>query len=232
MHVKRQDPVSRSSYVLSRIFTHETAVPLQSASYLLIPCLTIVVVVLLVVSEDWWGVFVIFALILVRLCNVIVLRRRAEVGWKGASEPGVNGDLLVLLSQDRWVRIRGAVDDLKAVTSGQWLRDPTFWESSVTACATVLVYLDAALASNMFQTGKVMLIGLLILSAGLLAISNEKTDHLQMYGRVIKVDGNPPKKYTRRLEMAHELIKETGRTDWAVRMGLINADPEKGPIIA
>ena len=188
--------------------------------------------ILLVLSADWWGVFVICALIFARLCNVVVVRRRTDVGWKGASEPGVKGDLLALLSQDRWVRIKGDVDDLKAVTSGQWLRDMTFVERSVTACSTVLVYLDAALASNMKQAGKVMLILLLMLSAGLLAIANEKTDHLQMHGRVIKVEGGEPKQYPRRLVMAHELVKETGREDWAIRMGLINSSPEKGPIIA
>ncbi|KAI9665105.1 MAG: hypothetical protein M1821_006553 [Bathelium mastoideum] len=232
LHVTRQIPPSRTSSVFSKFFTHQNAVPLQTASYLTAPCLTIVVMVLLILSEDWWGVFVICALIFVRFCNVIVLRRRAEVGWKGASEPGVKGDLLALLSQDRWVRIKGDVDDLKAVTSGQWLRDMTFVERSVTACSTVLLYLDAALASNMKQTGKVMLIILLILSSGLLAIANEKTDHLQMYGRIIKADEGSPKQYGRRLELAEELVKETGRTDWAVRLGLINGSPEKGPIIA
>jgi hypothetical protein len=60
-------------------------------------------------------------------------------GRFGALEPGVNGDLLVLLSQDRWVRIRGLVDDLKAVTSASWLRETTAAESSATTFATLLV---------------------------------------------------------------------------------------------
>ncbi|KAF9525596.1 hypothetical protein CPB83DRAFT_859270 [Crepidotus variabilis] len=45
--------------------------------------------------------------------------------WKRAREPGVKSDLLVLLSQDQWVRMKGIVDDLKAATSGQWLHDQT-----------------------------------------------------------------------------------------------------------
>jgi hypothetical protein len=57
----------------------------------------------------------------------------------GALEPGVKGDLLVLLSQDRWVRIRGLVDDLKAVASGSWLRKPTALEQFMTTLATILV---------------------------------------------------------------------------------------------
>jgi hypothetical protein len=57
----------------------------------------------------------------------------------GALEPGVKGDLLVLLSRDRWVRIRGLVDDLKAVTSGSWLREATASEQVVTTLATISV---------------------------------------------------------------------------------------------
>jgi hypothetical protein len=57
----------------------------------------------------------------------------------GALEPDVQGDLLVLLSQDRWVRIRGLVDDLKAMTSGSWLREATASEQVVTTLATLSV---------------------------------------------------------------------------------------------
>jgi len=60
-----------------------------------------------------------------------------------AHEPGVLGDLLVLMSQDRWIRIKGLTDDLKAVTAGQWLQDENFFESAIEGCATVVVYLAA-----------------------------------------------------------------------------------------
>lgn len=123
--------------------------------------------------------------------------------------------------------MKGMVDDLKAVTSGQWLRDMTFLESSVAAFATLLVFLDAALASNVDQTGKMILLVLLIASAGVLAIANETTPMLQMHGRVIKVEG-PRTKYRRRLEMVEQLVKESGRDDWAMRMGMIvRKDDEK-----
>ena len=46
----------------------------------------------------------------------------------------MKGDLLVLLSQDRWVRIRGLVDDIKPIVSGAWLRDATTLEKTITAC--------------------------------------------------------------------------------------------------
>lgn len=206
--------------LLSIFYAIHNATFLSSIAYLAAVSLTVIVLVLFAISEDWWGLFVMFLLMFARLCNTIVVRRRSRVGWKGASEPGVQGDLLILLSQDRWFRMRGAVDDLKTVTSGQWLHEMTFIESSAAAFATLLVYLDAALASNLKQSGKVMLLVLLVASAGLLAIANVRTDKLQMHGNIIKVDGQP-KKYGRRLEMAQELIKETGRDDWAIRLGMI-----------
>ena len=121
--------------------------------------------------------------------------------------------------------MKGAVDDLKAVTSGQWLRDETPIESWVTALVTVVVYLDAALASNVKQFGKILLLSLLIGSAALLAIANVATHELQMHGNIVKVEGR--KKYARRLELAKELIIETKRDDWAVRMGMIVTNDKK-----
>ncbi|EKG18445.1 hypothetical protein MPH_04247 [Macrophomina phaseolina MS6] len=133
--------------------------------------------------------------------NASVMGRNREA-WSGAKEPGEKGDLLILLSQDRWICMKGLVDDLKAVTSGQWLRDPTNVESWVTAFATVIVYLDAALASNVTQAGKILLLALLIGSVGLLAIANASTDQLQMRGCVVKVQGER-KAYDRRLDLIH-----------------------------
>ena len=134
----------------------------------------------------------------------------------------MKGDLLVLLSQDRWLRIQGSVDALKTVTSGQWLNDMTFYESSLEATATMLVYVSAALASNATQLGKILLIALLLLSAGLLGISNENEENLYMHGHVVKREGRP-KAYARRLKLAKELIKETGKSDWALKLGMVNA---------
>lgn len=211
---------SRTAQLLSTFYTFENSNSMSSVFYLTAASLTIIVLVLFVKSADWWGLFVIFLLIFARFCNTIIIRRRSRIGWKGASEPGVQGDLLILLSQDRWVRMRGAVDDLKTVTSGQWLHEMTFIEGSVAAFATLLVYLDAALASNLKQSGKVLLVVLLVVSAGLLAITNVRTDKLQMHGCIVKVD-RPRKKYGRRRDLAEELIKETGRDDWAIRLGMI-----------
>ena len=219
---------SRRSVVhkaLRMLYDPDTSTVISMLSYLFAVVLTATVLLLLVLLRDWWALAVVALLMFARLLNVFVVRRRATVGWKGASEPGVQGDLLILLSQDRWIRMRGAVDDLKAVASGQWLEEPTFFESSLVAFATLIVYLDAGLAGNANNEGKLLLFVLLFCSAALLGVANEYTEVLKMHGRLIKVDGLP-KAYGRRRELADELVRETGRDDWAVRMGMIV--PEKG----
>ncbi|KAK0451155.1 uncharacterized protein EV420DRAFT_1482565 [Desarmillaria tabescens] len=187
--------------------------------YLLCPVLTAVVFALLGVIEDWWGFGVLWMLVLARLINVVVIKRRSVMGWKGAPEDG-DGDLLILLSQDRWVRLQGSVDDLKAVTAGEWLREMSDEESFAVAFATLLVYLSAALAGNASKVGSLLIAGLLLCSVALLGLCNSLTKCLQMYGRVVRTEG-APKKYKRRLDMAGELIDVAKSEDWAIRMGLI-----------
>ncbi|MCJ1284758.1 hypothetical protein MMC26_004094 [Xylographa opegraphella] len=193
----------------------------SSTSYLATVSLTMLAIGFMILIGDWWALAFLTTLMLSRSCNIVIVRRRSQVGWKGAPEPGVKGDLLVLLSQDRWIRMKGNVDDLKAVLSGQWMRDMTFTERSMAAIATMLVYIDAALASNAQQTGKIVLMVLLLVSAGLLSFSNDQIKTLQMFSHSIRAVG-PAKAYKRRRDLADELIKETGREDWAVRLGMIN----------
>lgn len=122
----------------------------------------------------------------------------------------MKGDLLVLLSQDRWIRIHGLVDDLKAVTAGQWLREMTFFQSSVVGGATLVVYTAAALARNASQAGQLVLLMLLLSSVGLLASSNSFVKTLHMHGQVVSPVGKPIP-YARRRDLADELIKYSGR---------------------
>lgn len=100
--------------------------------------LTVFVLAYLIIIEDFFGVTAVAILIAVRFINTIVIRRRARPGWFGAPEPGIQSDLLVLLSQDRWVRIQGATDDVKAITSGTWLAECTPTENSMLALGTLL----------------------------------------------------------------------------------------------
>lgn len=183
--------------------------------------LTLSALALVILIEDWWALIVLLTFILARTLNIIVFRRRSVPGWKGVKESGVQGDLLVLLSQDRWVRLQGPVDALKAVTSGQWLRNMTFWESSLTAMATLMIYINAAVSVNASQAGQIIILALFLLSVGLVAVGNEQQKSLYMHGCKVEVEGKP-KKYARRLDLANELIEYTGRDDWAIRLGMIN----------
>ncbi len=74
--------------------------------------------------KDWWALAVLGMLVLSRTINVFVIKRRASDSsvWKGAEEEG-RGDLLIVLNQDRWIRLQGDISDVKRVTAGQWLRD-------------------------------------------------------------------------------------------------------------
>ncbi len=96
--------------------------------YFLCPVLTIIVFAFLGAIKDWWALAVLGMLILARMINVVVIKRRSRKDWKGAKEEG-ELDLFVLLSQDRWVHLHGSINNLKTATAGQWLRDKTAEES-------------------------------------------------------------------------------------------------------
>lgn len=185
------------------------------------------IVVMGAVFREWWTVAMLLLLVLARALNTFVFRQRSTLGWKGQPEPGVQGDLLVLLSQDRWVRLQGLVDDIKTVTSGQWLHDLTLLQSFVSTVATLLVFITAALSPSASVFGNIVTIGLLIVESGLLGLSNHFADGMVLYGRAIKAQGEP-KPYPRRLALAEDLISQVGRDDWAVGLGMIKASDAKG----
>lgn len=194
--------------------------PLSFLLHLSVLMPTPIAIAVLVNLHDWWACTVIAMLILCRLLNIVVIRRRSSTFWAGASEPGVRGDLLILLSRDRWIRMRGLVDDLKAVTSGEWLRDPTGLENLAINTATVLVYIATVVSGNCSSIGSLVILLLLLSSAVLLGASNILLTTQTMHDRVICVVGEPVK-YERRLILAKQLIKETGRDDWAIGLGMI-----------
>lgn len=216
-HEGRQNPFSAMA----------TTGVVSSLLYLSAVVLTVATIIIMVFFKEWWTVTILGLLILARAMNTFVIRQRTVADWKGALEPGVYGDLIILLSQDRWVRMRGLVDDLKAVTSGQWLQDMTPMQSFISAAATLLVYATAALGSNGSVFGNIILMSLLFSETALLALSNQLADGLLLHDRVVRIEGLP-KKYNRRLEMTKELINETGRDDWAVGLGMILPSEAKG----
>lgn len=218
MQYKTKSYILRGLEIL--LFTHDIT---ASLLYLSGVAMTIVVLALLGTIHDFWALGVLGLLIFARFLNVVVIKRRTNtLGWKSVEEKDAGGDLLVLLSQDRWIRMRGLDDDLKAVTTGQWLRDETTIEGFATGLAKLLVYVAAAISTNSSTIGNLMIVSLLLISAALLGICNFLTQHLRMFDRIVYTTGDR-KKYSRRSDLAEELIRSSGRDDWAIAMGLISS---------
>ena len=182
--------------------------------------LSIVAFATLASLGDWWAISFLLTLVLSRFISTVIIRGQASVDWHGQSEPGQLGDLFILLSYDRWVRIRGEVDHLKAVTSGRWLRRPTTFEDAMSGCATLLAYAAPILAANATLKGQIIIAILLLSNAAALALANHLKTSSRMKGRVLRVEGMR-RAYERRSILARELITESGREDWAVAMGLV-----------
>ena len=178
---------------------------------------------LLILVSDWWAVSYLLTLAVVRFINTALVRAQAREDWHGQSEPGHMGDLFVLLSYDRWVRVWGEVDDLKSVTSGRWLHQPTTFQDAMSAGATLMAYAAPALAANATLQGQILIAVLLLGNAAALATVNHLTTSLRMKGRTLQIQGMR-KAYERRNVLAKELITESGREDWAVAMGLIPSE--------
>lgn len=198
----------------------QTLLPLAFACYSVAGALTLGTMIVLCYLRDGNAIYSLAMLILVRFAGCAIFRGRAKLGWKGAKEPAVQGDLLVLLSQDRWVRIQGLVDDIKTITSGQWLRDMTAMESAINSISILIVYATIASISASSKEGYLAFVVLILGSATLVGLGNHHATSFQMYDRIISPTG-PPRAFTRRLDLAKYLIAETGRDDWAIRLGMI-----------
>lgn len=215
--------VARTGCLTNLKVAHSDASAYVTRFYYYATYCTIFCLLRLFIVDDNWGLVFTCSLIAIRMIQYKILERRTQPGWFGAPEPGVQGDLFILLSQDRWVRIRGAVDDLKAVTSGTWLSDKTTTETFFGAVTKLWMYANVAFAGKATRQGTVVITIALLISGAIVAYDNLNIPGLMMYGRLMEVVGEP-KKYSRRRVLADELIEESGRDDWAVAMGLIVKD--------
>jgi hypothetical protein len=128
--------------------------------------------------------------------------------------------------------MRGLVDDLKAVTSGAWLNAQSTHSSTIAAAewiAGLLVYVSIIILGGADDAEKLVLVGAAFLSHVCLMYENTRRNTLLMHERHVGVSRavGSAKKYARRLDMAKELIREIGRSDFAVRLGIINPDSAK-----
>ena len=173
-------------------------------------------------------------LLLSRLLSTLCIRARTQPSWHGAPEPNVTGDLFILLSEDRFVRLKGLVDDLKAVTSGSWLSRPThpLLMNASDWISRILIYVAVVALANASGLEKLLLVATVMVSHLLLIHENSGTETLVMNGRVVEVSEGKDsvKKYARRLDMAEQLVREVGRSDFAVRLGMIN--PEQAAVFS
>ncbi|KIW15766.1 hypothetical protein PV08_05816 [Exophiala spinifera] len=229
----------------------------QHTIWLYVPSMLLVLCRLLLANAaldlDTYFALTLSVLLLSRLLSVFALRAKtspSSSSWHGESEPGVRGDLLILLSEDRWIRMRGLVDDLKAVTSGSWLSTPSskYGVTSSFSFSTrmvldivewtsrLLVYVASIVLANAPDADKMLIVTYAVLSHVTLALYNDNNNNnsntggtgnpLIMNGRQVKVSAGPNsvKRYSRRLAMARELTREMGRSDFALKLGMINAD--------
>jgi hypothetical protein len=164
--------------------------------YLAGPVLTVVAMTLMILTRDWWGVGIICALMLARVLNIWIIRQRIKVKPAVAKTPNIHENWWVNLDGNN-ICLRGLAHDLDAITTGSWMRDKTNIEGYVEAMAKLIVYMVAVFSGNVFQTGNIILLVLLLSSAALLALSNARSDTFSMNGRVATVtdqvgDGKKP----------------------------------------
>lgn len=91
----------------------------------------------------------------------------------------------ITLDPTTTVILRGLSSDLYALTTTVWLRPKTHVEGYLEAIAKILVYLVAAISGNATQAGNIVMMSLLIVSAGLLALSNARQRGLRNGGHVV-----------------------------------------------
>lgn len=85
--------------------------------------------------------------------------------------------------RNRRVVLKGLDADLRAVTTETWLRAKTTLEGYLEAMSKLIVYMVASLSGNLSQAGAIVLMALLLVSAGLLGLSNAHSTSLQVHGR-------------------------------------------------
>ncbi|KAI0130221.1 hypothetical protein BJ170DRAFT_681682 [Xylariales sp. AK1849] len=160
---------------------------LSHALYLASPVLTVTAIVFLVLLQEWWGIGFLMALVLSRLMNIWVIKQRSKPPMPELPNPDVSHMLtqyLVDLGNGRSVCLRGMADDLQAITTSSWLRAKTHIDGYLEAMAKLIVFVVAALSGNMSQIGAIIFMGLLLITAGLLGLSNAHAKTFKMHGRV------------------------------------------------
>ncbi|KAI1154371.1 hypothetical protein F4825DRAFT_411872 [Nemania diffusa] len=162
---------------------------LSQVLYLASPLLTITAFVFMVLLQEWWGVAAFAGLMFSRILNIWIIKQRTN--WpkipppeSTPHDPNPLTEYVVDLGRGRVVCLRGLASDLQAITATKWLRDQTHVEGYLEAAAKLTVYLVAAFSGNLTQIGSIIFLGLLLITAGLLGLSNAHAKAFTMYGRL------------------------------------------------
>lgn len=170
---------------------------LSHALFLATPVLTTISITFCVLLEEWWALASIVALMLSRILNIWAIKQRSRPEPEGSS--AVDGDdtgakpaeYHIDLGTGRRVVLKGSEQDLRAVTTQSWMRTKTNFEGYLEAAAKLIVYLVAAFSGNLSQVGSIILMALLLSSAGCLGLSNGRASGFKMHGRVARPEKKP-----------------------------------------
>ncbi|KAK0473931.1 hypothetical protein IW261DRAFT_1502334 [Armillaria novae-zelandiae] len=193
--------------------------------YLLAPALTVVTAVFLGYIQDWWGLGVLVSLVLSRLINAFATMRiwRDNQRSMSGKTSSVDTTLFILCTQNRWILLRGAEKHIRALMADLESLDESMTERFAGPLQVSLVYVAVFLSFLSSIMGSMAIACLLLCSSAILALYSTLRPCLRLPDCSVCVEG-VPKKYTQRLDMAKELIKTTGRDDWAIGLGLITPE--------
>ncbi|KAM7217345.1 hypothetical protein V8F06_007288 [Rhypophila decipiens] len=164
--------------------------------YLASPVLTIIALACVVLVKDWWAFGQLGGLMLSRILNIWIIKQRTK-GQDDDQQPSGSFEQPSLTTYNiplpanhpdeapTSVRLRGRPSDLRAITSSSWLRTKTHGQGYLEATAKLVVYAVAAFSGNATQIGAIIMMGLLLSTAGLLALSNSHAKCLTVCGRVV-----------------------------------------------
>ncbi|KAK1968691.1 hypothetical protein LY78DRAFT_573629 [Colletotrichum sublineola] len=177
-----------------RAFAHDADWQFERGSHLLYlttPALTLAALAIMVLLADWWGLASILALIASRVLNIYVIKQRTPPPSSppptSPSSPAKLSEYLVSLSPTLKVRMRGPAADLAALTTDAWLLSKTDVQGYLEAAAKLAVYMVAIFSGNVSQAGNLVMLVLLLASAGLLGLSNGFVNGVRGQGRIARV---------------------------------------------
>lgn len=142
-----------------------------------------------------WASGLLVALMVSRALNIFVIKQRSRTRPQVLPPPSSQPiqpaatsrmtQYIIDVDPDTTAILRGLSADLQALTTTVWLLPKTRVEGYLEATAKVLVYLVAACSGNVTQAGNLVMLLLVLASAGLPALSNAQVKGLRNGGGVV-----------------------------------------------